>query len=554
MKRKAAFVILVCLIAAGASAMLLPKLAMRPMHTDEAVHAWKLGESIEGPGYRYDPNEYHGPTLNFMTLPVALARGERTYVSLDEVTLRLVPALCGIALVLAVLLLFDGLGGWAVAAAALLTAISPAMSYYSRYFIMEVPLVLFTFLLIAGGYRYARSGHLAWAVFAGAAAGLMYATKETWVLAIAAMTVALVVTAFWQRYVEARGRATDDQPPHSLEIRRRLLNWRIAVAVAAWAAVAVVFFSSFFTNWRGPLDAVLTYVHAASRAVGGTAEGGNLHTHPWYFYLRSLFWTNYPGRGPVWTELLIGVLAVVGIAAGFTRRGLGRADGRLVRFLSVYTVVLMVIYSVLPYKTPWCVLSPLHGMILLAGVGAAALVRWMPRTWLKAGMCVLLAAGAAHLGYLAWQTNYRYYDSRRNPWVYAHTSSGAIKLADRVKEIAALDPAGMHMRINVFTPDPHDQWPLPWYLRRFDRVAYYATVPARPDAAVLIFPNEVWAALRDRLRDGYHYNHFGLRPGVVLNVGVRDDLWQKFRDEVLVKRTIVRGRGTAATSKGSNDD
>ena len=538
MKHRAAFVILVCLAGGAAAAMVVPKLAIRPMHTDEAVHAWKLGDLLERNDYRYDPNEFHGPTLNYLTLPIAHLRGQDTYASLDETTLRLVPAICGIALVLAAMLLLDGLGGWAVAVAAMLTALSPAMSYYSRYYIMEVPLVLFTFLLIAAGYRYARSGRLGWCILAGASAGLMYATKETWVFAIAAMAVALGFTALWQRRIGPHIPQSGGGEAARLDVRQRLWNWRVLAALAAWAIVTVVFFSSFFTNARGPLDAVLAYGHALGRAFGGSAEGGNLHIHPWYSYLRWLFYTNYPGRGPVWTEAFIGVLAVVGMVAGFSGRGLGRADGRLVRFLAVYTIVLPGIYTVLPYKTPWCVLGPLHGMILLAGVGAAALVRWMPRVWLKAALCVVLLAGAAHLGRLAYLTNFRYYDNRRNPWVYAHTLSGAVKLGQRAEGIASIDPAGHQMRINVITPDAHDQWPLPWYLRRFDRVAYFTDVPANPDAPMIIFSSAAWPKLETLLKDkdNYQYEHVGLRPAVVLIVGIQVDLWKKYRDEVLAKR------------------
>ncbi len=537
MKHRAAFVILVCLAGGCAAAMMLPKLAVRPMHTDEAVLAWKLGDLLERNYYRYDPNEFHGPTLNYLTLPIAHLRGQSTYASLDEATLRLVPAICGMALVLAGLLLLDGLGGWAVAVAAMLTALSPALSYYSRYYIMEAPLVLFTFLLIAAGYRYARGGNIGWCILAGASAGLMYATKETWVFAIAAMVVALGSTTLWQRFIGGSGRAGDGAAER-IGVRQRLWNWRVLAALAAWAIVAGVFFSSFFTNARGPIDAVAAYAHAFGRALGGPAEGGNLHLHPWDFHFRNLFYTNYPGRGPVWTEAFIGALAVVGMAAGFTGRCLGKADGRLVRFLAVYTIALMCIYTVLPYKTPWCVLGPLHGMILLAGVGAGALVRCMPRVWLKAALCVVLLAGAAHLGRLAFLTNFRYFDDRRNPWVYAHTLSGAVKLGQRAEGLASVDPAGYHMLINVFTPDPHDQWPLPWYLRRFDRVAYFTDVPANPDAPMIIFSSEAWPKLETRLKDkdNYQFEHVGLRPAVVLTVGIRADLWKKYRDEVLAKR------------------
>ena len=55
---------LILLITVMALALRLPGLANRPMHGDEAVNAVKIGEQIEGKGYRNDPHEYHGPTLN----------------------------------------------------------------------------------------------------------------------------------------------------------------------------------------------------------------------------------------------------------------------------------------------------------------------------------------------------------------------------------------------------------------------------------------------------------------------------------------------------------
>ena len=51
-----------------ALALRLPRLAQRPMHTDEAVHAIKFGQLLENNDYRYDHFEYHGPTLNYFTL------------------------------------------------------------------------------------------------------------------------------------------------------------------------------------------------------------------------------------------------------------------------------------------------------------------------------------------------------------------------------------------------------------------------------------------------------------------------------------------------------
>ena len=93
-----------------AVALRISRLDIRPMHGDEAVHAYRFGQLLEANDYRYDPTEFHGPTLNYFTLIPALLSGQHTYASLTEITLRIVPVFFGLVLVLMPLLLLDGLG------------------------------------------------------------------------------------------------------------------------------------------------------------------------------------------------------------------------------------------------------------------------------------------------------------------------------------------------------------------------------------------------------------------------------------------------------------
>ena len=94
---------------------------------------------------------------------------------------------------------------------------------------------------------------------------------------------------------------------------------------------------------------------------------------PWYFYLERLAFF-HSGRGPIWSEGLILGLAVAGGIAAFTRKELAEANAGFMRFIVFYTLLLTLIYSGIAYKTPWCLTSFWDGMILLAGVGAVAVV------------------------------------------------------------------------------------------------------------------------------------------------------------------------------------
>ena len=68
MKSLTAFLLIYGLVLGLACITRLLNLDTRPMHGDEAVHAIKFGSLLEQGSYTYDPDEYHGPTLNYLSL------------------------------------------------------------------------------------------------------------------------------------------------------------------------------------------------------------------------------------------------------------------------------------------------------------------------------------------------------------------------------------------------------------------------------------------------------------------------------------------------------
>jgi len=496
---------LVLLIAAGALALRLPQLGERPMHTDEAVHAIKFGTLLERGALHYDPREYHGTTLHYLTLPVAWLRGAKTLTQITEASLRVVPVAAGVLLILLLPLLANGLGRCATVWAALLTCLSPAMVYYSRYYVQEVLFVLFSLLMLAAGWRYVQTRRLGWAVAVGAGAGLMFATKETCVYAWRAMLAGVLV---------ARGR-------DGLRAVRMPAGHAAAAAVVAWG-VAEFFFTCGFTYWAGLLDSFRAYGLYLQRATGTG------HEKPWFYFLQLLAWTRQGGF--VWSEALILGLAACGAVAALRTRG---EDGRrpaLPLFFAGYGLVHITIISLVPYKTPWLVLSFLSAMILLAGYGAERIVHgWLRHRfgWLAP---LLIGAGAAQLGAQAWRGAVLFGADERNPYVYAHTTPDVPRLARNIREAAAHHPDGTRLTVKVMTPE---YWPLPWYLREFPNVGYWATLPAHPEAPVMITTQALAEKLAPLLKEQYATDFCGLRPGFVLAVLVRQDLWD----------AMVRARG-----------
>ena len=519
------------LVTLGALALRVPQLDCRPMHNDEAVNALKLQGLWEKGAYRYDPHEYHGPVLHYATLPALWLSGAGDFAHVTEGTLRIVPVVF-VALMVALLwLLADGLGRAGTLCAGVFTAISPAMVFYSRYFIHEALLVCFTLLLLAAGWRYSRSRRAGWAILAGAAAGLMYATKETFVLPLAALAGAVGLTLLWQATWDQE-RGTESSGARLTFLRRLagglppgLCNWRHAVAAVAMAAlVSLVFFTSFFTNASGPLDSLRTYLPWLHRAGGASP-----HIHPWYFYLERLAWF-HQGRGPVWSEALILVLAGVGLVAALRGRGLGGASVSLVRVLGFYTVLLTGAYSVISYKTPWCLLGFLHGMILLAGVGAAVVLSLPTQRWLRAVVSAGLLIAAGHLVWLAWQASYVLPADRRNPYAYAQTSPDILELVEKVQAIARVHPQGDQMVIKVMAREG-DYWPLPWYLRQFPHAGWWDAMPQDPLAPVMIVGAGCGTGLAGKSGASHTTaGFFSLRPSAFVELQVESALWKRYLD------------------------
>src|ERR1043166_1612991 len=111
--------VLVAVILATVLALVLrcPQLGERPMHNDEGVNAIKFRELWEHRSYKYDPTEFHGPSLHYATLAIERLSAAPRFEQFTEARLRIVPVLFGIGLILLVPLLADGIGKIACASA-----------------------------------------------------------------------------------------------------------------------------------------------------------------------------------------------------------------------------------------------------------------------------------------------------------------------------------------------------------------------------------------------------------------------------------------------------
>jgi len=465
------------LVTLAALGLRVRDLGARPMHADEANQAVKAGELLETGRYAFDPRDHHGPLLYYAALPVAWLRGQRSLPELDEVTVRLVPALAGTLSVLLLGLLASPLGRWPSLAAAAFLAASPPAAYYSRYFIQETLLAAAALAAFACGQAWWRTGRRAWAVAAGAALGLMQASKESAPL-FALAGLAAFLAARPRRDPRAGGSLAGDG---------------LAGAAAA-LGVAALFYSSFGANPSGLRDLVGAYGEISGRLRAGNTG----HEKPWWYFLELFTWRRAGG-------ITFEQAGFAALAAGGLLVALGEG-APLLRWAAAYSVAVLVALSATPYKTPWHAVDLVPGFALLAAGAVGALSRSRGGPWLAA------AAALAVLAMLAFQTKRvtgAYAADPRNPYAYVHSSPDVLKFRGLAEAALRRSPGGV---VRVVS---EEYWPLPWYFRGLARVGYWSEPPASCDGALVIASAGLADAVRARLHGAYGEAYLGLRPGFV---------------------------------------
>ncbi len=469
---------------AAAAALLLRmfELDVKPLHHDEGVNAYFLTSLVRPPHtYRYNPTNYHGPTLYY------LAWASTAMFGLTDFALRFVPAVFGLLTIALMLLLRRQLGDVGMITAAALLTLSPGGVFHSRYFIHESILVCSTLGLVVAIQRYAGGGQAAWLLLAALFAAGMTATKETWIIAAGVLSCAAIGAALWCRWLDPLGTAIG---PRKLRSPRLL-----TAAIAVFIGVNLFLYTSLFTHWAGALDPFRAF--AVWSQTGQTA-----HTHPWFTYLSWLARDDLP-------VLLLG-LSGAGVA-------LWRGNDRFGVFVGLWVAGIIAAYSLIPYKTPWLALNLLPPLVLSAGWMVDDLAVRAGRMWRRAGL-VGAAVVAVAMTYQTVMLNFVRYDDERHGYVYAQTSRELFDLIDAIG--ALIGRTNRPVPVIVMSPD---QFPLSWYLR--DVAAGYPGRVHDAQHGVVVASERQAADVARVLGDRFvRLGQYRLRSGVVLVLYASRDL------------------------------
>lgn len=504
-----------------AAVLRLYNLDLVPLHHDEGVNGNFLVRLVREGEYRYDPANYHGPTLYYFAawipwvIRLLFGTAARDNYGLTTFMIRAVPAFFGIATIALIFTLRRRLGTIGTLSAALLLAVSPGAVYLSRYFIHETHFVFFTFGIVVAGLRFYDTRNPTYLVLASASAALLFATKETAMISMGVLIIAFFSTHIYRRLYRAATSTSSGKsrrPVAQESAVRRFIDdlgttnlvISVVIALVVFLFLNIAFYSSFFHNSQGVYDAIKTFDIWSK--TGQTAHADKV----WYQYA---IWLASQ-EGPIFFLAILGAAIVV-----------LRPKNAFALFAALWGFGLVAAYTLIPYKTPWLVLSFLIPLALIAGY-VMQVVYDLERGQLRL-VAVLLVIAMCVSVYQTIDLNFINYDNDNSyyVYVYAHTTRGMLELVDNVERIAA-ERDGTKTGITIVSPD---YWPLPWYLRNYPRVGYYAQMA--PSVEPLIIANvnqktqmdqnfgQLYEQVRSKSADG----SFDLRPGVKLLLYARRD-------------------------------
>ena len=489
-----------------AGVLRLYDLNLVPLHHDEGVNGNFLVRLVREGAYTYDPENYHGPTLYYFSalipwiVKVLFGNDARDNYGLTTFTIRLIPVLFGLATIGLVLLLRRRLGTIGTIAAALMLALSPGAVYLSRYFIHETLFVFFTLAIVVAAIRFYDDRNPAYLIPAAASAALLFATKETAFISVGVLLIALGMTWAYMRLIRPKwGKASEGLVDELGGTPRLVTN--IVLALIVFIALYVLFYSSFFTNYKGINDSFQTF--AVWRKTGETA-----HVHPPWMYI-------------LWLARQESPLLFLG-AAGAAIAVL-RPKNLFALFCGLWAFGLIAAYSLIGYKTPWLVLNFIVPLALIAGYALQAIYELDQLQIRLVAIILVMTINVAI--YQTVDLNFVNYDND-DPYyvyVYAHTTRPIVDLVNEVERIAK-ETSGKTTGITIVSPD---YWPLPWYFRNFSRVGYFGRMAASSEPIIIGNSNQKaemdanFGQFYEQVSSKEPGGMFELRPGVNLLLYVR---------------------------------
>ncbi len=451
-------------------------LQIKPPHFDESINGWFVMQIWQNGYFSYDPSNFHGPLYFYFLQFCQIIMGQ------GILALRLGTALVSVGCVAAVAAHRRFFGRAALWAAAIM-ALSPAFVFYGRYAIHESLFVLAQIIFSYGFWLYReQKSSRAWGFMLLGLVGTM-TTKETFFIFFGSWLVAVVCVyspAVWK------------QPWLGWRLLSKSEQKRVGVYFLLSIFAVVCLFTGFFNDPLG-----MNKFWQAFQFWAKTGAGHTGHEKPVYYWMKLMARYEWPG-----------LLGLATLPLLFIYRFSKEA-----RFWGLLGFGLLLAYSLIPYKTPWCCLNFLWPLSLalgfftaefkdkvLATTGLVYLKRvGSYRSWRFALLMVLLLSLSRTV-----RLNFHNYADPSEPYVYVQSTEDINTIMHLIEARLSEAPQDQNMRIEIAT---EESWPFPWLLGHYPHVRYGKFIPQDKDriaqADIIFFDNKDRAQLEPLLQKKY---------------------------------------------------
>ncbi|AKB45408.1 flippase activity-associated protein Agl23 [Methanosarcina vacuolata] len=512
-------------------------LGERVFHHDESVHASFTLRLLETGQYRYNP-AYHGPFLFHSTAVVF------HFLGINDTTARLIPVFFGVAAILLLFLLKKELGERGVLWSAFLLSFSPSMVYFSRFFRNDPIIVFCTLATVIGGIRYLENLHspkrYPYLILTASSLAIAVSSKENAYLIILMFGAYAGIYSLYRFY--------SDWKKEKLSLKKTLILKisaifpfipEVLLSGTLFIFIVMLFYTSLF---RTPE----TLFSIVERAFSHWMEMHRIERigGPFYFYIPILLVYESP----------ILIFGTAGIVHFLKKKG---ENASFFMFLSYWAVASLLLYSYLQEKVPWLVVhivlpfgilagaylgdffsrapgqrqknllgtenmnlsgtenitSGTENMNLLGTENITSGTDKNPTFETKRSRAHIFVVGILVLTLiisLAQCISVNFYRSMEPDelMTYSQASPDIRQLMEKIEEFN-IGPE----TLSISVVDPENlYWPLPWYLRDYEKATYYTEPQAKAKYDAIIVPAK-YRMYEVIPEEKYASYNFSLRPG-----------------------------------------
>jgi uncharacterized protein (TIGR03663 family) len=461
-----------------AAILRLALLDLKAPHFDEGVNGWFADRIRETGTFAYTPDNFHGPWHFYSVFVAQELLGRNVW------ALRLPAVLASLLTIPALFLFARWFSRPAVRWAAAAFAVSPACVFYGRYSIHEpwfvLTTVVFTWGCLALWLERSRAG--LWAASLGLTG--MVLNKETYLIHTGCLALSAAMFAAWSRLVPVR-------PPLERPTVRGWTNPDAWTAATVCLGLLVFFYSGNLLHpagLAGMAEALWAWTRTGAAGHGHDKSAYDLLPFVNYYWLALLARYEWP--------------ALAGLAWSVRYAGPAPAAPRL---LAIFGAGVLAAYSIVPYKTPWCMASVIWPWFVFFGAAITTANRWWPR--LLGAVLLAVALG------MTIRLNFFRYEDDSEPYVYVQTYRSMDDFTAPLLELATKDPREFQMPGAVYL---ESYYPLPWVLGDFCKIGYHdGPIPGTlPEADFHVIESVRVDELRARLPPDFTEVRFQLRSGV----------------------------------------